>query len=204
VRIIDFVLEGGSIEVNGAGTLITSRSCLLNPNRNSSYTQNQIEDVLRENLGVRKIIWVEEGIAGDDTDGHIDDTVRFVAEDTVVCAYEPNVADANHLPLLKIYNSLTQATLADGRPLRVIKLPMPPHLAYEGQRVPASHANFLIINEKVLVPIYHCPEDKIALNIFQEYFPTRRVVGVDCREVVWGLGAIHCLSQNIPARSKTK
>lgn len=204
VQSIPLVLEGGSIDVNGTGTLITSRSCLLNPNRNPQLTQDRIEQALRDNLGVRHIIWIGEGIAGDDTDGHVDDTVRFVSADTVVCAFEDNPHDPNHLPLSRAYAELQQAHLASGLPPRVVKLPMPDPLHVDGQRVPASYANFLVLNEKVLVPTYSCKNDKNALAILQELFPRRCVVGVDCREIVWGLGAIHCLSQNIPAIDKMK
>lgn len=198
---IPHILEGGSIEVNGTGTLITSRSCLLNENRNSALTRNQIEETISSYLGVRKIIWVGEGISGDDTDGHIDDTVRFVNDETVVCAYEDNPNDENHEPLKNVYNELKISYLADGRPLRVIKLPMPVPFAIDGQRVPASYANFLITNDKVLVPVFKCAQDDKALGILRELFPTRHVVGIDCRIIVWGLGALHCLSMQVPGRA---
>lgn len=194
----DFILEGGSIDINGTGTLITSKSCLLNANRNAEYSLTQIEATLKSYLGIRKIIWVDDGIAGDDTDGHIDDTVRFVNPRTLVCAYEENKEDENHLPLKQAYHSLLTQTDQDGYPLKVVKLPMPEPVYFEGERLPASYANFLITNQKILVPIFQCPQDKIALRILQSCFPKRKVVGINCRDVIIGFGSLHCLSQQIP------
>lgn len=194
----DLILEGGSIDVNGKGTLITSESCLLNENRNHLHTKTHITQKLNEVLGARHILWVPEGIVGDDTDGHIDDTVRFVNETTLVCAFEPNTNDENHEPLKKAYHALNQQFDQDGRPLTVVKLPMPSPLIHEGERLPASYANFLICNEKVLVPIFKCKEDVYALGILQDLFPGRKVIGIDARDLVIGYGSLHCLSQQIP------
>lgn len=198
---IKFILEGGSIDVNGCGALLTSSSCLLNSNRQEGgmRTVSEVEDVLRTHLGVKKIIWVDQGIVGDDTDGHIDDTVRFVDAHTVICAYEENTRDANHAPLKAAYESLCQATDQDGQPLRVIKLLMPDPVITDGERLPASYANFLILNTKVLVPIYGGPEkDQRALAILQECFPNRKVIGIEATDLVWGLGSFHCISQQVP------
>lgn len=196
---VDFILEGGSIEVNGTGTLITSTNCLLNQNRNKKYTREQIEQVLCDHLGVKNIIWVSGEIRGDDTDGHIDDSVRFVNRDTVVCIFEDNKNDINYAGITNIYNGLLKAKLEDGRDLNVVKLPMPKPVYFKETRLPASYANFLITNEKVLVPVYRCPNDEIVLKTLQELFPKRKVVGLDCTDVVYGLGAIHCLSMQVPA-----
>lgn len=199
-RHVPFVLEGGSIDVNGRGTLLTSRSCLLNENRNVESTQSRIEGILRQNLGVTKIVWVDDGIAGDDTDGHIDDTVRFVNESTVVCAYEDDPQDENHAPLKAAYESLRHATDQDGRPLRVVKIPMPEPVYDAGrERLPASYANFLIMNTKVLVPVFGGAKDAEAIAILRELFPTRKIVGIDGRDLVLGFGSLHCLSQQVPA-----
>lgn len=196
---IPFILEGGSIDVNGKGTLLTSRSCLLNSNRNSEYTINAIESVLARHFGANKVIWVDDGIAGDDTDGHIDDTARFVGERTVVCAYEANPEDENHVPLKAAYDSLCRARDQDGAPLRIVKLPMPePVFDAHRDRLPASHANFLILNTRVLVPVFGGASDAKALAILKELFPTREVIGINCRDVVLGFGTIHCLSQQVP------
>lgn len=193
------VMEGGSIDVNGCGDLLTTTSCLLNPNRNPQLTQAQIEQHLRENLGVTNILWLGEGIVGDDTDGHIDDLTRFVSEDTVVTVVEPDPQDANHAPLQENLAVLKTMRLADGRPLRVVELPMPAPVYFEDQRLPASYANFLIANRRVLAPIFGDPNDQPALDTLQRLFPERMVVGIDCRQLVWGLGAIHCISQQQPA-----
>lgn len=198
---IDLILEGGSIEVNGRGLLLTSRSCLLNPNRNAHLSRGGIEKALFDTLAVKKILWVDEGVAGDDTDGHIDDIARFVSEDTIVCASEDDPNDENHVVLKRAYDFLKTATDQNGRPSRVVKLPMPEPIHFQRQRLPASYANFLITNDKVLVPVYRCRRDAEALAILRELFPRRSIVGIDCVEIVWGLGAIHCLTQNIPAIS---
>lgn len=192
------VLEGGSIDVNGCGTLLTTEQCLLHENRNPSLSQEEIEGYLREYLGVSKIIWLKEGITGDDTDGHVDDIARFVDPVTVLCAYEDDPEDENYLPLKHNYELLCRETDQEGRPLKVIKLPMPAALGRE-RRLPASYANFYIGNDAVLVPVFGDKNDSRALQIIREAFPGREVVGINCREMVAGLGAVHCVSQQQPA-----
>ena len=192
------VLEGGSIDVNGCGSLLTTEQCLLHENRNPSLSREKIEGYLREYLGVSKVIWLKEGIAGDDTDGHVDDIARFVDPVTVLCAYEDDPEDENYLPLKHNYELLCRETDQEGRPLKVIKLPMPGALGGE-RRLPASYANFYIGNNVVLVPVFGDKNDGKALQIIQEAFPERRVVGINCREMVAGLGAVHCVSQQQPA-----
>jgi agmatine deiminase len=192
------VMEGGSVDFNGAGALITSTACLLHPNRNPHLDQGQIEDYLRAYYGVQQILWVDEGIVGDDTDGHIDDTVRFVNEDTVLAVIEPNKQDENHLLLEHNRRQLLQMRLLNGKPLNIIELPMPEPRYYEGQRLPMSYANFYIANESVIVPVFGAPQDDQALQIIQSCFPTRRIVGIDSSDIIWGLGSFHCLSQQEP------
>ena len=194
-----FILEGGSIDPNGAGTLLTTESCLQNPNRNPSLSKDQIEQGLRDYLGVEQILWLGDGIEGDDTDGHVDDITRFVSRDTVVTAVEPNQADPNHLPLQENLRRLRGMELHDGTPLRVIEMPMPPRIDREGIRLPASHANFYITNESVLMPAFGGDSDVEAVEILAELFPSRMIRPIDCRELIWGLGAFHCLTQQQPA-----
>lgn len=191
-------LEGGSIEVNGAGTLITTEQCLLNPNRNPGKTRDEIENILREYLGVHQILWLGDGIVGDDTDGHVDDITRFVAADTVITAMEPDTSDANHEPLLENKKRLESFRLPNGQPLRIVDLPMPEPVHWDGVRLPASYANFLITNGSVIVPTFRCPRDEQALAILRGLFPNRQVVGIDATELVLGLGSFHCLSQQQP------
>ncbi len=193
------VLEGGSIDVNGQGALLTTEQCLLNPNRNPSLDRAAIEARLRLLLGVNQIIWLGEGIVGDDTDGHVDDICRFVAADTVVTAIEPNPRDPNHAPLAANRERLVGARLEDGRPLKVIELPMPEPVRFGGERLPASYANFLITNHSVLMPAFAQPRDAAAQAVLAHCFPGRAIVPVDSRELVLGLGAVHCLSQQLPA-----
>lgn len=193
------VMEGGSVEFNGKGTLLTSTSCLLNPNRNAHLKQSQIEQYLINYYGVEQILWVEEGIVGDDTDGHIDDTIRFVNEDTVLTVVEKNKSDDNYHLLQRNLRQLQQMRLLSGRQLNIVELPMPGAVSYDGQRLPASYANFYIANKFVIVPTYRCPQDDEALQTIQQYFPTREVVGIDSTEIIWGLGSFHCLSQQEPA-----
>ena len=193
------VMEGGSIEVNGQGTLLTSEACLLNPNRNPQLTKAQIEQYLRDFLGITNVLWVGEGIAGDDTDGHIDDMSRFVSQSTIVTAVEPDPADANHEPLQENLKRLRLTQDQDGRPFQIVELPMPRHIEYKGQRLPASYANFYIANEVLLLPTYRDANDRKALEILQKCFPSRRVVGIDSMELIWGLGSFHCISQQEPA-----
>ena len=194
-----FILEGGSIDSNGDGTLLTTESCLLNPNRNPSLSKEQIEQGLRDYLGVEQILWLGDGIEGDDTDGHVDDITRFVSRDTVVTVVEPNQVDPNHLPLKENLERLHGMKLHDGTPLKVIEMPMPPRIDREGIRLPASHANFYIANESVLMPAFGGDSDVEAVEILAELFPTRMIRPIDCRELIWGLGAFHCLTQQQPA-----
>ena len=191
------ILEGGSIEVNGAGTLLTSESCLLNKNRNPDLSRNEIEKRLRDFLGVQEILWLGDGIEGDDTDGHVDDLARFVSETKIVTVIEQDCDDANYEPLRENLGRL-RAMKAGGREIEVSLLPMPKKIVREGMRLPASYANFYIANEVVLVPTFADPGDEAALSLLQECFPSRRVVGIDCRELIWGLGTFHCLTQQQP------
>jgi len=193
------ILEGGSIEVNGAGLLMTTESCLLNPNRNPHLSQNQIEERLRDYLGVETIYWLGDGIVGDDTDGHIDDITRFVAPHTIVTAVEHDESDANFQPLQENLKLLRDFRTSDGLPFDVIQLPMPPAVIHEGQRLPASYANFYIGNQVVLLPTYRSARDEEAREVLESCFPNREVIGIDCTDIVWGLGAFHCLTQQIPA-----
>ncbi|MFN0066571.1 MAG: agmatine/peptidylarginine deiminase [Limisphaerales bacterium] len=193
------VMEGGALDVNGRGTLLTTESCLLNPNRNPQLTKSQIERYLRDYLGVSHILWLGDGIAGDDTDGHVDDLTRFVNPTTVVTVVEDDPADENFAPLRENRERLRTMQDQDGRPLRVVELPMPRRLEHEGQRLPASYANFYIADGLVLVPTYRDPNDSLALTILQREFPDRRVIGVDSSELIWGLGSFHCITQQEPA-----
>jgi agmatine deiminase len=193
------VMEGGSVDFNGAGTLITSTCCLLNPNRNPELGREQIEEYLRDYYGVGQILWVKEGIIGDDTDGHIDDTVRFVNADTVVTVIEDDAADDNYQLLKDNLADLSTMRLLNGKQLNIVELPMPEAVIYEDQRLPASYANFYIANEVVVVPTFRCDRDEKALGIIQDCFPSRSVVGIDSTDIIWGLGSFHCLSQQEPA-----
>jgi len=193
------ILEGGSVEFNGAGTVITSTACLLNPNRNPHLTQEQIEEYLCSYYGMEQVLWVDEGIVGDDTDGHIDDTVRFTNEDTVVTVIEENKNDENYELLQHNLQQLKQMRLHTGKQLNIVELPMPDELTYEEQRLPCSYANFYIANHAVIVPTFRCAKDDKALQIIQSCFPGREVVGIDSTEIIWGLGSFHCLSQQEPA-----
>jgi agmatine deiminase len=195
------VLEGGSIEVNGAGTCLITEQCLLNQNRNPHMTRKEIEQFLKNTLGVNHLIWLARGIAGDDTDGHIDDIARFVNPTTVACVLEAHSSDENHAPLRENYERLQDARDQSGNKLAVVTLPSPAPVYYQGLRLPASYANFYIANEVVLVPTFDDPNDRKALGILQELFPNRRVMGLPCRAVVVGLGAIHCVTQQEPSIS---
>ena len=194
----EIVLEGGSLDVNGRGTVLTTRSCLLNPNRNPSLSADAIEDFLKEYLGVVKVIWLNDGIEGDDTDGHIDDIARFVAPATVVCAYEDNIKDANYRALQENYKILIKSVNQDGTPLTVLKLPMPAKIANGDERYPASYTNFYIGNTVVIVPVFKDPNDAEALRILQGLFPSRKVIGIDARAMVEGFGTFHCATQQQP------
>ncbi len=193
------VMEGGSVEFNGNGTILTSTACLLNKNRNPHLNQQQIEAYLYNYYGAEQVLWVEDGIVGDDTDGHIDDTVRFVNEDTVLTVIEENQNDENYKLLQNNLKQLQQMRLLNGKQLNIIELPMPDAVVYEEQRLPASYANFYIANKSVIVPTYRCSKDDTALKIIQEHFKDRTVIGIDSTEIIWGLGSFHCLSQQEPA-----
>jgi agmatine deiminase len=192
------VLEGGSIEVNGCGTLLTTEACLLNPNRNPQLSKAEIERHLCDYLGVSNVLWLGEGITGDDTDGHIDDLARFVDPTTVVTVVEEDPADANYGILQDNLNRLRTLRDQDKRGLRIVELPMPGVVEHHGQRLPASYANFYIANGIVLVPTYRHAHDTKALQILQKEFPSRRVIGVDSTELIWGLGSFHCITQQEP------
>ncbi|HEY1730269.1 MAG TPA: agmatine deiminase family protein [Terriglobales bacterium] len=195
------VLEGGSIDVNGRGTLITTEECLLSDvqQRNPGLSREHVEEMLADYLGIEKVIWLERGIAGDDTHGHVDDITRFVGPRTVVTAYEPDPDDPNHEPLSDNFRWLKKSTDQAGKPLKVIKLPMPAPVYFEDQRLPASYANFYIANKLVLAPTFGDPNDRVALNTLAEVFPDREIVGIYCRDFIWGLGALHCMTQQQPA-----
>jgi agmatine deiminase len=193
------VMEGGSVDFNGKGTLITSSGCLLNKNRNPYLNREQIETYLREYYGVEQVLWVTEGIVGDDTDGHIDDTVRFVNEDTVIASVEENKADENYQLLQRNLTDLKKMRLLNGKQLNIVELPMPEKIIYKGQRLPASYANFYIANKAVIVPVFRSAKDEKALQILAECFPERKIVDIDSTDIIWGLGSFHCLSQQEPA-----
>ncbi len=193
------ILEGGSIEVNGAGTCLTTEQCLLNQNRNPHLSRAQIEEFLKNSLGVRHILWLGDGIVGDDTDGHIDDIARFVNFTTVACIIEANSRDDNYRILQENYERLQNAHDQDGKKLELVCLPCPAPVFYDSARLPASYANFYIANEVVLVPVFEDANDRQALGLLQELFPKRKVIGLRCNEVVAGLGAIHCVTQQEPA-----
>jgi agmatine deiminase len=192
------VMEGGSIEVNGEGTLLTTEACLLNRNRNPHLTRQQIEQYLKDYLGVTRIIWLGDGIVGDDTDGHIDDLARFVNPTTVVTVVERDPVDENFELLQENLKRLKNEKDQDGKPFRIIELPMPGRIEYDGQRLPASYANFYIANGLVTVPTYRDPNDDNAVKILQDLFPDRKVLGIDSTELIWGLGSFHCISQQEP------
>jgi len=193
------ILEGGSIDVNGRGLLLTSEQCLLHRNRNPHLTRAQIERRLRDFLGVRTVLWLGEGIVGDDTDGHIDDMTRFFKADGFITCVEPNRRDPNHAILAENLARLQGFRTPTGGRFELVPLPMPRPFAFAGQRVPASYANFLVINGAVLVPQFRQPRrDAAARAIIGGCFPGREVVGIDCHELIWGLGTLHCISQQQP------
>jgi agmatine deiminase len=193
------VLEGGSIDVNGAGALLTTESCLLNKNRNPNISRGEIEECLKVYLGATQVLWLGDGIAGDDTDGHVDDLARFVASDTIITVVEQDPVDANYHALQDNLRRLRAMRDASGHPFRIETLPMPPALVHEGTRLPASYANFYIVNGGVIIPTFGCAADSIARATLERVFPGRRVVGIPSTDLVWGLGAIHCLTQQHPA-----
>jgi len=204
IRVEDrpFVLEGGSIDVNGAGTVLTTEECLLHPSiqsRNPHLNRHDVETVLGSALGVTNVLWLGAGIAGDDTHGHVDDVCRFVDQRTVVLCREENPRDPNYRPLEENRERLEGMRLEDGSRIETIALPMPAPLVFRGQRLPASYANFYVANAAVLVPTFNDPNDRVALGILAELFRDRPVVGINATDLVWGLGTIHCLTQQEPA-----
>ena len=195
------VLEGGSIDTNGAGILLTTEECLLSEvqQRNPGVSREQLEQAFRDHLGIDQTIWLHRGCAGDDTHGHVDDITRFVAENTILTAVEPNPHDENHLPLAENLARLRAARNLEGQPFRILELPMPNPVFFEAQRLPASYANFYIANSLVLVPTFNDPHDRHALNQIAACFPDREVVGIHAVDLVWGLGTLHCMTQQQPA-----
>ena len=192
------VMEGGSVEFNGKGTLLTTRACLLNENRNPHLNQAQIEKYLIDYYGVDHILWLGDGIIGDDTDGHIDDLTRFVNEDTVVTIIEENKNDENYGILQDNLKELKTLRLESGKQMNIVELPMPSPVIYKDQRLPASYANFYIANKYVVVPTFRDKNDDRALDILQSCFTDRKVIGIDSTDIIWGLGSFHCLSQQEP------
>ncbi len=194
------VLEGGSIDTNGGGVLVTTEECLLSEvqERNPGVTKGQLEKVFSDYLGIEQVIWLGRGAAGDDTHGHVDDITRFVGRNRILTAVEPNKADENHEPLKENLERLREARNLNGQPYEIVTLPMPGPVIFEGQRLPASYANFYIANDLVLVPTFNDPNDRRALNTLARVFPEREVVGIHCGDFIWGLGALHCMTQQQP------
>jgi agmatine deiminase len=195
------VLEGGSIDVNGGGVLLTTEECLLSEvqHRNPGVSREQLERAFHDFLGIDQVIWLCRGIVGDDTHGHVDDIARFAGPATIVAAVEPDASDANHAPLQENLARLKAAHTADGKQFTVVELPMPRSVVFRGQRLPASYANFYVANGVVLVPTFHDSNDRVALNLLAEVFPDREVIGVHSMDLIWGLGALHCMTQQQPA-----
>jgi agmatine deiminase len=194
------VMEGGSVEFNGAGTVLTTTACLLNQNRNPHLSQAQIERYLLDYYGMEQVLWLGDGIVGDDTDGHIDDITRFVSHDTVVTVVEENKNDENHELLDENLQALKKMRLINGKQLNIVELPMPKPVVYDGQRLPASYANFYIANAAVIVPTFRDDKnDQRALDLIGACFSDRKVIGIDSTDIIWGLGSFHCLSQQEPA-----
>jgi agmatine deiminase len=200
------VLEGGSIDTNGAGLLLTTEECLLSEvqQRNPGVSRAQLERVFYDFLGIDQVVWLNRGVAGDDTHGHVDDIARFVAPTTIVAAVEPDANDPNHAPLAENLSRLKAARTFDGKPFDLIELPLPRPVVFRGQRLPASYANFYIANGLVLVPTFHDPNDRVALNILSEVFPRREVIGIHAVDLVWGLGTLHCMTQQQPAALESR
>ncbi len=198
------VMEGGAVDFNGAGTVLTTTSCLLNPNRNPTLSKAEVERYLCDYYGQRHVVWLGDGIEGDDTDGHVDDLARFIHAQTVVVGIEDDPRDANYRVLQDARRRLDRARDQDGRPFTIVELPMPKPVVWQGQRLPATYMNFYFVNGALLVPTFGQPaRDRRALEVLQRVLPRRRVVGVDCRTLIWGLGAIHCLTQQQPAFART-
>ncbi|HNX93989.1 MAG TPA: agmatine deiminase family protein [Holophaga sp.] len=195
------VLEGGSIDVNGQGVLLTTEECLLSEiqQRNAGFAKADYERVFAEYLGIKKVIWLDRGVEGDDTHGHVDDITRFVSADTIVTVVEPDPSDPNHAPLAENLRRLKAERNLDGQPFRIVELPMPRPVFFEGRRLPASYGNFYIANGLVLVPVFNDPNDRHALNLLADLFPDREVVGIYSGDFIWGFGAMHCMTQQQPA-----
>jgi len=196
------VLEGGGIDCNGHGSMLTTEECFLDQQtqvRNPGLTKDDYAETFREHLGISNLLWLGHGIAGDDTHGHVDDLCRFVSKDTIVLCQEPNGADANHRPLAENWERLQSARLENGKRPKVVALPMPAPLVFDGVRLPASYANFYVTNNSVLVPTFNDPQDRIALGILAELFPNRAVRGIHAVDLVWGFGTLHCLAHEVPA-----
>jgi agmatine deiminase len=198
------VMEGGSVDFNGVGDVLTTKACLLNPNRNPSLTQGQIEEKLCNFYGVDNVIWLGDGIEGDDTDGHVDDLSRFVNEDTIVTVVETNEEDENYLPLKENLALLNKVRLSSGKQPNVVELPMPDPVIWEDQRLPASYANFYIANNTVIMPVFKCEKDNKAYYILEECFKDKTIQAVDSTDIIWGLGSFHCLSQQEPELKSAK
>jgi len=194
----NIIMEGGSVDFNGKGTLITTKACLLNENRNPNLNQSQIEENLIKYYGVENIIWLGDGIDGDDTDGHVDDLTRFINEDTVVTVVEGDKMDENYSPLQENLKLLSKSRLENGKQLNIVELIMPEPVIWEEQRLPASYANFYIANDSVIVPVFNSKNDNKAIYTLEECFKDRKVIGIDSTEIIWGLGSFHCLSQQEP------
>jgi agmatine deiminase len=195
------VLEGGSIDTNGQGILLTTEECLLSEiqQRNPGVSREQLEQAFHDFLGIDQVIWLDRGVAGDDTHGHIDDISRFVAPATIITAVEPDASDPNHQPLAENLKRLKAARTLDGKQFTIVELPLPRPVVFRGQRLPASYANFYVANGLVLMPTFHDPKDRIALNILAEVFPDREIIGIHSVDLIWGLGALHCMTQQQPA-----
>jgi agmatine deiminase len=191
-------MEGGSVDFNGKGTILTTTSCLLNPNRNPGLSKGEIENYLLEFYGADQVLWLGDGIEGDDTDGHIDDLTRFINQDTVMTMVEVNKSDANYLPLKENLKKLSRFRLTNGKQLNILEVPMPDPMYYEGQRLPVSYANFYMANAGVMVPVYRCRQDNKAIYLMENVIRDRPVIGLDSVEIIWGLGSWHCLSQQEP------
>ena len=194
------VMEGGAIDVNGAGTLLTTTDCLLNKNRNPQLSKAEVEQYLKDYYGQKHICWLTGGIEGDDTDGHVDDLARFISPTKIVIGMEPDPKDANYKVLRDVRQQLDALRDQDGRAFNVVEIPMPGVVEHGGQRLPATYVNFYFVNGALLVPTYHNKNsDRRALRTLQEHLPRHKVIGIDCVELIWGLGAIHCLTQQQPA-----
>ncbi|MGB6975334.1 MAG: agmatine deiminase family protein [Terracidiphilus sp.] len=200
------VLEGGSIDCNGRGAMLTTEECLLSEvqQRNPGVSRAQLEQAFHDYLGVEQVIWLNRGVAGDDTHGHVDDISRFAGPETIVTAVEPNARDENHAPLKENLNRLKAARTAAGKPFNIVELPLPRPVVFRGQRLPASYANFYVANGVVLVPTLHDPNDRVALKTLAEVFPDREVIGIHSVDLIWGLGALHCMTQQQPISSTIK